>query len=112
MKSSRERILTTHVGSLPRPPALLDLLLAREEGRAVDEADFETHAAKAVDDILRQQIESGIDIVSDGEQSKPSYATYVKHRIAGIDMDPSVVERGRDAMVSLDRLDHHPSRVT
>ncbi|HEV2189087.1 MAG TPA: epoxyalkane--coenzyme M transferase, partial [Stellaceae bacterium] len=106
MKLSTERILTTHVGSLPRPRAMLDLIAAREAGSPVDEAAFEAQSAAAVADIVAQQVACGIDIVSDGEQSKPSYATYVKHRIDGIDMDPSVVERGRDVMVSLDRLEH------
>ena len=106
MKLSSDRILTTHVGSVPRPRAMLDLIVAREAGQPVDEAVFEARSAQAVAEIVAQQVACGIDIVSDGEQSKPSYATYVKHRIDGIGMDPSVVERGRDAMVSLDRLDH------
>ena len=106
MKLSTDRILTTHVGSLPRPRALLDLIAAREAGEPVDEAAFEVQSAKAVADIVAQQIACGVDVVSDGEMSKPSYATYVKHRVAGIGMDPSVVERGRDVMVSLDRLEH------
>src|SRR5580692_1279316 len=106
LKHSTERILTTHVGSLPRPRAMLDLIAAREAGTAVDEAAFETQSAEAVAAIVAQQVACGIDVVSDGEQSKPSYATYVKHRIDGIDMDPSVIERGRDVMLSLDRLEH------
>jgi len=106
VKLSTDRILTTHVGSLPRPRALLDLIAAREAGEPVDEAAFEVQSAKAVADIVAQQIACGVDVVSDGEMSKPSYATYVKHRVAGIGMDPSVVERGRDVMVSLDRLEH------
>src|SRR5665213_2421997 len=111
LKRSTDRILTTHVGSLPRPKAMLDLIVAREAGAAVDEAEFEARAAQSVAEIVARQVACGIDIVSDGEQSKPSSATYVKHRVAGIGMDPSVVERGRDAMVSLDRLDH-PDFVT
>ena len=106
MKHSTERILTTHVGSLPRPRAMLDLIAAREAGTAVDEAAFDAQSAEAVAAIVAQQVACGIDVVSDGEQSKPSYATYVKHRIDGIDMDPSVIERGRDVMLSLDRLEH------
>ena len=106
VKLSTERILTTHVGSLPRPRAMLDLIAAREAGSPVDEAAFEAQSAAAVAAIVTQQVACGIDVVSDGEQSKPSYATYVKHRIDGIDMDPSVVERGRDVMLSLDRLEH------
>ena len=106
MKLSTDRILTTHVGSLPRPRSMLDLIAAREAGQALDEAAFEARSAEAVRAVVAQQVACGIDVVSDGEQSKPSYATYVKHRIAGIDMDPSVIERGRDVMLSLDRLEH------
>jgi 5-methyltetrahydropteroyltriglutamate--homocysteine methyltransferase len=106
VKLSTERILTTHVGSLPRPKPMLELIAAREAGEPVDEAAFEAQSAASVIAIVAQQVACGIDIVSDGEQSKPSYATYVKHRITGIDMDPSVIERGRDVMLSLDRLEH------
>jgi 5-methyltetrahydropteroyltriglutamate--homocysteine methyltransferase len=110
LKVSTERILTTHVGSLPRPRAMLDLIAAliaaREAGSPIDEAVFDAQSAEAVTAIVAQQVSCGIDVVSDGEQSKPSYATYVKHRIDGIDMDLSVVERGRDVMISLDRLEH------
>ncbi len=76
MKRSTDRILTTHVGSLPRPKAMLDLIRAREAGDAVDEAAFEARAAQSVVDIVAQQVAAGIDIVSDGEQSKPYYATW------------------------------------
>ena len=106
MKLSTERILTTHVGSLPRPAALLDLLLAREEGRAVDEAVFESRADEAVDDIIRQQMESGIDVVSDGEMSKPSYTMYVRHRLTGIGMTPEAEKKGREIMLGLDQIEH------
>src|SRR5579863_3679541 len=85
---------------------MLDLIAAREAGGLIDEAAFEAQSAEAVKAIVAQQVASGIDVVSDGEQSKPSYATYVKHRVAGIGMDPSVIERGRDVMLSLDRLEH------
>jgi 5-methyltetrahydropteroyltriglutamate--homocysteine methyltransferase len=106
MKISNERILTTHVGSLPRPPALLDLLMAREEGRPVDESVFETSAAAAVDQIVAQQVAAGIDVVSDGEMSKPSYTIYVRHRVNGIDMSAEAETRGRQIMVGLDQLEH------
>ncbi len=106
MKTSEQRILTTHVGSLPRPPALLEMLLAREEDRAVDEAVFEQRAAEAVDDIVAQQIACGIDIVSDGEMSKPSYTIYVRHRINGIEMTPEAEKKGRAIMVGLDQIEH------
>jgi 5-methyltetrahydropteroyltriglutamate--homocysteine methyltransferase len=106
MKISNERILTTHVGSLPRPPALLDILLAREESRAVDEDLFETRTAQAVDEIVEKQVDAGIDIVSDGEMSKPSYTMYVKHRINGIATSAEAEEKGRKIMVGLDQLEH------
>ena len=106
MKISSERILTTHVGSLPRPAALLDLILAKEEGRPVDEAAFETAAAAAVDGIVAQQVAAGIDVVSDGEMSKPSYTIYVKHRVNGIGASDEAAEKGRRIMVGHDQLDH------
>src|SRR6516165_10429385 len=111
MKLSTERILTTHVGSLPRPRLLLDLILAKEEGRPVNAAVFETQSEDAVAEVVAQQVSAGVDIVSDGEMSKPSYATYVKHRVDGIGMDAAAAEQGRQVMLSLDRLDH-PDFVT
>src|SRR5262249_17787713 len=84
----KDRILTTHTGSLPRPKALVDLVLEREQGRAVDAAAFEAEAAKAVDEVVARQIAAGIDVVSDGEMSKPSYTTYIRHRVAGIPPHP------------------------
>ena len=84
MKTSTDRILTTHVGSLPRAPDLLAQIEAREVGRAVDEAAFVPRLAGAVRDVVRQQIAAGIDSVCDGEQSKISYTFYVRHRLSGI----------------------------
>lgn len=81
--TSPDRFLTTHVGSLPRPEALLDLVFAREGGEAVSEADFDAAVEQATAYVIQRQIEAGIDIVNDGEQSKPSYATYIKHRLSG-----------------------------
>jgi len=106
MKLRTERILTTHVGSLPRPRSLLDLILAKEEGRPVDAAAFEAQSGNAVAEVVAQQVAAGVDIVSDGEMSKPSYATYVKHRVDGIGTDAAAAEKGRQVMLSLDRLDH------
>ena len=82
MKQSVERILTTHTGSLPRPNDLLQVLEGHSSGAARDVASTIT---RAVADIVRKQIEVGIDIVNDGEMSKPSYATYVKDRLSGFD---------------------------
>ena len=83
MELSRDRVLTTHVGSLPRPESLRVLLVAREAGEAVDEAEIETEVEAAVDSIVQRQVALGIDAVSDGETSKISYATYVKDRYEG-----------------------------
>jgi 5-methyltetrahydropteroyltriglutamate--homocysteine methyltransferase len=83
MKRSTDRILTTHTGSLPRPDDLLEMIDARERGVPYDEQAFQDRVHTAVASIVRQQVEAGIDIVSDGEFGKPSFATYVKNRISG-----------------------------
>ena len=87
MLTSGDRILATHVGSLPRSKAVTDLVFARERGEAVPDAEFDATIAHAVDEAVRRQVEVGIDIVSDGEMSKISYATYIKDRISGFDGD-------------------------
>jgi 5-methyltetrahydropteroyltriglutamate--homocysteine methyltransferase len=106
VKTSTDRILTTHTGSLPRPKPLVDLILAREEGGAVDAGAFEAETARAVEDVVARQIAAGIDVVSDGEMSKPSYTTYIRHRVAGIAPDPRAAERGHDIMIGRDMLEH------
>jgi 5-methyltetrahydropteroyltriglutamate--homocysteine methyltransferase len=83
MRSGPERILTTHVGSLPRPADLLPLLARKERGEAHDERELDRLIRRAVADIVKQQQAAGVDIVSDGEMSKPSYATYVQERLTG-----------------------------
>ena len=102
MKTSTDRILTTHTGSLPRPKPLIDLIIAPREGRDIDAAAFEAATAKAVDEVVAQQVAAGVDIVSDGEMSKPSYTTYIRHRVAGIEPDPRAAEKGRDIMIGRD----------
>lgn len=82
-----DRILTTHVGSLPRSKDVTDLVFAQERGEAVDQAQFDAVIGAAVDDVVRRQVEAGIDLVSDGEMSKISYATYIKDRITGFEGD-------------------------
>src|SRR5262245_16721325 len=106
MKTSTDRILTTHTGSLPRPKPLVDIILGREKGDSIDAKTFEDTTAKAVDEIVASQTAAGIDIVSDGEMSKPSYATYIRHRAEGIEMDTRAFEKGRDIMVGRDQLAH------
>ena len=83
MRTSDKRILTTHVGSLPRSEAVVALLERRENGEALDAAVFKTTIGAAVTGIVRRQVDLGIDVVSDGETSKISYATYVKDRLTG-----------------------------
>jgi len=106
MKTSTDRILTTHTGSLPRPKPLIDVIIAREQGQAIDAAAFEAATAQAVDDVVAMQVKSGVDIVSDGEMSKPSYTTYIRHRVTGIEPDPRAAEKGRDIMIGRDLLAH------
>ena len=106
MQYSADRILTTHTGSLPRPKALIDLVLAQDRGTAIDVTAFEAEVEKAVQGVVAQQVASGVDIVSDGEMSKPSYATYIKNRVEGIQPDPRATEKGRDIMVGRDLLAH------
>jgi len=106
MKTSTDRILTTHTGSLPRPKPLFDLIVGRERGEKIDAGVFEAETAKAVDAIVAQQVAAGIDVVSDGEMSKPSYTTYIRHRVDGIAPDPRAAEKGRDIMIGRDLLAH------
>ncbi len=83
MKTSTDRILTTHVGSLPRPRPLVDLLLARDRGESYDAAELSNTVSAAVDAIIARQADIGIDVVSDGETSKAGYGTYIKERLSG-----------------------------
>src|SRR5262245_66039992 len=90
MKRSTERILTTHVGSLPRPAELLDVVQAKEQGKRVDEKAHAARLRGAIADIVRKQIELGIDIVDDGEFGKPSFVSYVNERLDGFEVDREV----------------------
>jgi 5-methyltetrahydropteroyltriglutamate--homocysteine methyltransferase len=83
METSRDRILTTHVGSLPRPPELRQLLVAKDKGEPYDKAALDRLTREAVLDIVRRQAATGLDIVNDGEMSKPGYSTYVADRLSG-----------------------------
>ena len=81
------RIQTTHVGSLPRSKQITDLVFAREAGVPIDEAGFNAIVAEAVNDIVVRQRAVGVDLPSDGEMSKISYATYIKDRLTGFEGD-------------------------
>jgi 5-methyltetrahydropteroyltriglutamate--homocysteine methyltransferase len=83
VKRSVERFLTTHTGSLPRPDDLVRIMFAKEEGIPVDGDALATRIKTAVAEVVGKQVEAGVDIVNDGELSKPSYATYIKDRLAG-----------------------------
>jgi len=82
------RIRTTHVGSLPRPHDLLDQMKARLSGQSYDRERYESRVRHAVAECVRRQVDCGIDIVADGEQSKPGFFTYVKERLAGFEARP------------------------
>ena len=81
------KILTTHVGSLPRTQEVVDFIFAREKEQPYDQAAFDACMTSAVSETVCRQVEAGVDIVSDGETSKISYATYVKDRYTGFDGD-------------------------
>jgi 5-methyltetrahydropteroyltriglutamate--homocysteine methyltransferase len=83
-----DHIQTTHIGSLPRPHRLLDLLKAKFAGQDFDQAQFEAALAQAVADVVRKQVECGIEIVTDGEFSKPGFFTYVQERLEGYEARP------------------------
>jgi 5-methyltetrahydropteroyltriglutamate--homocysteine methyltransferase len=85
MKISTDRILTTHVGSLPRPDDLFELMLARMDGQAIDMQAYAERVRKAVADSVREQVDVGLDIVSDGEMAKPSFITYAAERLSGLE---------------------------
>ena len=86
MKTSTERILTTHVGSMPRPQEVVDLLFAQDRGENYDPAEFDEVMRKNVASIADQQVKAGVDVISDGEMSKISYATYIRHRLTGFEI--------------------------
>ena len=100
MKRSTDRILTTHVGSLPRPDDLFALMLSKMDGKPFDEQAYAHRLQGAVKDIVRWQVELGIDIVNDGEMGKPSFITYVGERLSGLEKRegerPSPFARSRE----------------
>jgi 5-methyltetrahydropteroyltriglutamate--homocysteine methyltransferase len=102
MRTSTERILTTHVGSLPRSQAVTDVLFARERNDVADPAAAAKVISDAVDEVVRKQVAAGVDVVSDGEMSKISYATYIADRFTGFDGD-TPREPGQD-LVEFPRL--------
>jgi 5-methyltetrahydropteroyltriglutamate--homocysteine methyltransferase len=94
MKRSTDRILTTHVGSLPRPDAIRRLVTARSAGENLDARSYSEQIRLAVDDIVNKQASIGLDVVSDGEFSKPSFLTYVNDRIEGFEIEKTPLVGG------------------
>src|SRR5215472_2967857 len=94
MKRSTERILTTHVGSLPRPPDLLEMIQAKERGGAFDAAGFAARVKSAVAEVVRRQGEAGIDVVADGEMGRFGFIPYVNERLSGLEARPNPRSEG------------------
>src|SRR5438067_11622659 len=94
MKTSTNRILTTHVGSIPRPESVRALLRARLSGQSVDDEELAWRVREAVAEVVRRQAEAGIDVVSDGEMGKTSFLGYTDERLTGFTQlrpdDPNV----------------------
>ena len=88
MKRSTDRILTTHVGSLVRPPGLVDLMRAKEHGQAYDRQELTARVQISVREVVHKQVETGGDILSDGEYGKPSFSGYVNERLSGFELRP------------------------
>jgi 5-methyltetrahydropteroyltriglutamate--homocysteine methyltransferase len=104
MKRSTQRILTTHTGSLPRPDNLMQMMIAREQGKPVDASELAGTVRNAVADAVKRQIAAGIDIISDGEMSKIGFANYVKDRLTGFGGQSN-------PFVAQDILDHPDLKV-
>jgi 5-methyltetrahydropteroyltriglutamate--homocysteine methyltransferase len=94
MKRSNERILTTHVGSLPRPGDLLAMIQAKEQGAAVDPNAFAARVKTAVAEVVEKQAASGIDVIADGEMGRFGFIPYVNERLAGIEPQPNQASEG------------------
>ena len=110
MKRSTERVLTTHTGSLPRPPDLLEKLLQKEEGHQVHDTAFSEHVRMAVRETVLRQAEVGIDVVNDGEGGKPGYTVYVKERLTGFDGEEPAPGTPSDEAVDFPEYHSRPAR--
>src|SRR5919204_2236905 len=85
MKRSTQRILTTHTGSLPRPPKVVELLLAEQKNPGAKTAELAAAVREAVADVVAKQVACGLDVINDGEQGRTDYTTHVKDRLTGFD---------------------------
>jgi 5-methyltetrahydropteroyltriglutamate--homocysteine methyltransferase len=95
MKTSTDRILTTHTGSIARPDGLIELMRAKENGLPYDRGEFESRVTAAVHDCVRWQVDAGLDVINDGEQRKSGFATYLTERIGGFETLPHDESRTR-----------------
>ena len=113
MKRSTDRILTTHTGSLPRPMDLSVMLEEFDLGEMPDRTKFENRVRDAVAEVVKIQVDAGVDVVSDGEQGKVGYSTYVRHRLTGFEGEGSTTARSdwADFNEAIDRLPR-PSTVS
>ena len=107
MNRSTERILTTHVGSMPRPQEVVDMLFAEDQGESFDQAAYDDVMQRNVIDIVQKQVDSQVDIPSDGEMSKISYATYIRHRLSGFEIG----EMPRATPLDLDEYPEYRDRL-
>src|SRR5437764_15210351 len=117
-----DRILATHTGSLIRPPELLAFLAVKERGQAIDEDAYQRTLRESVADVVRRQVEAGIDVPDDGEMGKASWITYLYERVSGLEVRPiqlegaSMLPPSRDrqafpgAYAALDALDEAATR--
>ena len=92
MKRSHDRILTTHAGSLPRPADLLEMVRALGDGRPYDRDVYARRVTSAVGEIVRRQVELGVDVIDDGEMGKPSFVTYITDRLSGFELSDKAIE--------------------
>src|SRR5262249_61741885 len=88
MKRSTDRILITHVGSLVRPPGLVEIMRAKENGQAYDQQELAARVQSSVREVVQKQVETRVDIISDGEYGKPSFSGYVNERLSGFERRP------------------------
>ena len=102
MQRSTERVLTTHVGSLARPLPLLELMREKEHGRDYDAAAYEEQVRRAVAEVTREQVASGLDVVTDGEMSKVSFVSYIERRLGGLEARPGTSMMPRSWQLEVD----------
>jgi 5-methyltetrahydropteroyltriglutamate--homocysteine methyltransferase len=117
MKRSTERILVTHAGSLARPPELLEMLVAKDEGKPYDRTELSNCIRAAVSDVVHKQIECGVDVINDGEQGKSGFSRYTRERLSGVVERPPAPGYRPTSIFARDEVDfpeyfHHGGRTS